>query len=341
MPKLIADAIDRAVSIEMRFAAELPRGVIRPLYEAAREAQGGEPLVYLAARALLDQVRKRDVVLIVTGSGSRFGLHKGETDGPLGAASLARVLDLGLGARVALVCDEPHREPIVATVEAAGMSVIDAERFERRRHTAVVETLPPGDDAGRHFAETALDRYAPRAVVFIEKTGPNAKGVHHTILGSAKDPNETGHAFHLAELARRRGIVTIGVGDGGNEIGNGVIYDAVRKIQPFGTVCRCPCSDGIATVTRTDVLVSASVSNWGAYGVAAQLAFELKDPELFQDEETEDFMLRQCVAAGGTDGAYAAQVLRVDGTSLRTQRALVSILREIVANGLRSVTRGF
>jgi hypothetical protein len=51
--------------------------------------------------------------------------------------------------------------------------------------------------------------------VFIEKTGPNAKGVHHSIMGTAKNPDETGHAFHLAEAAKARGIITIGVGDGG------------------------------------------------------------------------------------------------------------------------------
>ena len=68
MPKIIADSIDQLISIEMRFAAELPRGVIRPLYEAAREIQGGEPLVYQAARALLERVGQRDTVLIVTGS---------------------------------------------------------------------------------------------------------------------------------------------------------------------------------------------------------------------------------------------------------------------------------
>ena len=37
MPKIIADSIDQLISIEMRYAAELPRGVIRPLYEAARD----------------------------------------------------------------------------------------------------------------------------------------------------------------------------------------------------------------------------------------------------------------------------------------------------------------
>jgi hypothetical protein len=97
----------------------------------------------------------------------------------------------------------------------------------------------------------------------------------------------------------------------------------------------------VVTVTATDVLISASVSNWGAYGIAAQLAYELKKPDCFQTEEMEDFMLRQCVAAGGTDGAYAAQVLYVDGTSARTQRALVAMLQEIIENGLKTVYRGF
>ena len=178
-------------------------------------------------------------------------------------------------------------------------------------------------------------------MVFIEKTGPNAKGVHHSIMGTAKNPDETGHAFHLAAAAKARDIVTIGVGDGGNEIGNGLIYDAARQIQPYGLTCQCPCTDGVVTVTATDVLVSASISNWGAYGIAAQLAYELKNPDCFQSEEMEDFMLRQCVAAGGTDGAYAAQVLYVDGTSARTQRALVAMLREIIDNGLKKVYRGF
>jgi D-glutamate cyclase len=340
-PTIVADVIDRLVSAEIRYAGELPRGVVHAMYDAARAAQGGVPLVHLAARALRDAVGRRDVVMLVTGAGSRFGLHKGETDGPPGAASLARALDFGLGARVVLVSEPAHHEPIVASVEASGLSVLDAERFERRPHTAILELFPAGAERGRPAAAALLDRYRARAVVFVEKGGPNAKGIHHTVLGSAKAPEETGHVFHLADLARERGIVTVGIGDGGNEIGNGLIEDAIRRIQPYGAVCRCPCGGGMATVTRTDVLVVANVSNWGAYGVVAQLAYELGDPDLIQSEELEDFVLQRCVAAGASDGAYAAQLLRVDGTSARAQRAIVALLRETVDNGLRTVTRGF
>ena len=73
MPKIVADSIDQLISIEMRHASGLPRGVARPLYEAAREVQGDEPLVYLAAERLLQELATGEVVLFVTGSGSRMG----------------------------------------------------------------------------------------------------------------------------------------------------------------------------------------------------------------------------------------------------------------------------
>ena len=94
-------------------------------------------------------------------------------------------------------------------------------------------------------------------------------------------------------------------------------------------------------MTPTDVFISAAVSNWGAYGVSAQMAYVQKNPELLQSEEMEDFMLRGCVAAGGTDGASATQVLAVDGTGAGVQRAVVRMLHEIVGNALKTVSRGF
>jgi hypothetical protein len=47
------------------------------------------------------------------------------------------------------------------------------------------------------------------------------------------------------------------------------------------------------------------------------------------------------MAAGGMDGNYAAQLLHVDGTSRRTQLALVAMLHQIIRNGLKKVYRPF
>ncbi len=58
-------------------------------------------------------------------------------------------------------------------------------------------------------------------------------------------------------LRRRSGTVTIGVGDGGNEIGMGRVRARVVRDVPNGAK--------IASVVRTDHLMVAGISNWGAW----------------------------------------------------------------------------
>src|SRR5471032_3534371 len=87
--EIVGDSIDRAVNIEMRFRAGLPRGVTYPLYEAARKKQK-KPLTWLAAKLLKDSIKPGQNVFVVTGAGTPPGLPAGETDGPPGAAAIAR-----------------------------------------------------------------------------------------------------------------------------------------------------------------------------------------------------------------------------------------------------------
>ena len=341
MSEIVAEYIDRLCSVEMRPQGNLPRGVTHRLYEAARLAQGGKPLTYLAGHALLDRVRKGDYVFIVTGTGAPPGLPKGETDGPLGGAALARAVDLGLGAKPVIISEERLAGPIAAAVQAGGISLLDREAVAARSHAGVLELFPVGIHEGQLAAARLLDQYEPTAIIFIEKAGPNHKGVFHSILGYARGPDIMGSAYWLADQARASGVLTIGVGDGGNEIGFGKIRDAVREIQPHGQNCRCPCEGGVATVTTCDVLVAASVSNWGAYGIGAYLGYLLEDPDLVQDEDTERRMLESCVLAGCTDSILGAQVPAVDGIPLGVDLALVRMLRAIVGIALKVVHRGF
>jgi hypothetical protein len=342
MPLIVAEHVDRLVcTVEMRFRSGLPRGVTVPLYEAARRAQGGQPLTYLAATALRESVLPGSHVLIVTGAGAPPGLPRGETDGPLGAAAIARAVDWGLGAKPVVVTEARHAAPIVAAVEALGVAIVEPDVFRGRGHTAVLETLPTGLEADRLRTVEIFERYQPAAAVFIEKGGPNEAGVYHSIMGVGREPDVMANAFHIVDLARQGQCLTIGIGDGGNEIGFGMIRDTVQEVQPYGRRCQCPCGKGVATVVATDVLVAASISNWGAYGIAAMLGLILGRQDLLQTEEMERVMLDRCVAAGGEDGAYGAPLLMVDGTWARTQEALITMLRNIVANGLTEYARGF
>jgi len=144
-----------------------------------------------------------------------------------------------------------------------------------------------------------------------------------------------------APAARPGCRFTPGIGDGGNEIGFGKVAEAVRGIQPAGRVCQCPGGQGVATITATDVLLCAVVSNWGACGIAAALAALEGRAEILHSTDDEDRMLLACTAAGAFDGAYARQVPMVDGTAQRVQAALITILHEIVGNSLKTFRRGF
>jgi hypothetical protein len=106
----------------------------------------------------------------------------------------------------------------------------------------------------------------------VEKVGPNKKGVCHTVYGSDVS-SSCAKIDYLVEEANRRGILTIGIGDRGNEIGMGVIRDVVEKVVPTGSKCKCPCGAGIACVTETAVTVLASISNLGAYGITVSFSF--------------------------------------------------------------------
>ena len=337
---MIGEAIDRLVNVEMRFSSGMPRGMIHRLYDAARTKQQ-RPLSTLAGEALMNRLSAGDRVLIVTGAGAPPWLPFGETDGPIGAAALARTLDLGLGVKPILVAEERNLGPIAASAHAGGIPVLSASDFAQRGGCTMLEPLRLGETDGPASAREILNRHQPRALIFVEKGSPNKMGVFHTITGTGRSRAVMASADVLADEARAAGILTIGIGDGGNEIGFGLIDEDVARIQTYGTRCQCPCGGGIAAVAATDVLVVAAISNWGAYGIAAALAIALKNRAVLHDETTEQRMLEACVAAGAVDGVLARPLLSVDGTSAASQRAIVVLLGNLVDNALSSLNRPY
>ncbi|HEU5170218.1 MAG TPA: glutamate cyclase domain-containing protein [Gemmatimonadales bacterium] len=341
MPAVACEAIDRLITVEMRFASGFPRGIIPRLYDAARSRSDG-PLTHRAAAGLVERVHPGDYVFLVTGAGGPPHLPAGETDGPVGAAALGRALSRGLGARPVFIVQAHHLPPLRAACEAVALSFMDdAWVAARRGGSAAWRALPGEPSADAEGYREALETFHPAAVIFIEKLGPNDQGVWHTVNGVRVPPYEVGYAHLLAERARQQEIFTVGIGDGGNEIGFGCIAGAVREIHPYGRACRCGCGGGVGTTAPADVLVVAAISNWGAYGVAAALAILRGEPGVLHDAAVERQMLERCVSAGGFDGNYAAQVPFVDGTSADVQAGLVAMLGQIVANALRSHDRGF
>jgi hypothetical protein len=324
----MADYIDRLVTVEMRNRG-MPAGKIIPLYEAARAEAGHQPLTFKAASGLLDRIRRHDSVIIVTGAGSGPLIPKGENDGPVGAAVLARALHWGIGCTPVLVCEQQHADPVVAACEAAGVGMRSVELATSTHAGGALVTAPTAQEEIEGWAEALLDRLGPAAIISIERLGPNSKGIVHGATGLAGwDP-----LVDLAPLfsaAAERGIFSVGIGDAGNEIGFGRIADDVRRIQPHGAVCQCDCGAGMATVVPTDVLVVAAVSNWGAYGIEACLGMLLERDDLQHTPREAEQIILRCLEAGGLEAMFCTQRYFVDGIAGDTSVSLVQILREMV-----------
>jgi hypothetical protein len=339
VPEIIAESIDRLTCVEMR-SPGIDRGIIEPLYRAAREAQGGTPLSLRAARLLQERVTAKDTVVIITGAGAPPYLPYGETDGPPGAVALARAVGRGFGARTLLLTEPQYMPALRAAAAAAGLPVLDDAWAVKRPGAVVLRPYPMDDEEGRREADVLLSRYTPTVVIAVEKLGPNGKGVIHSLRG-IEGTAHTGKAHHLIQAAQSRGMATMGFGDGGNELGCGLIYDTVRRVLEYGAKCQCPCGGGMATVVKTDVLVMANTSNWGAYGTAACLAVLLNNPSLLPDPDEERRVIEQCALAGAGDGMAGLPIPWVDGTSTEVQAAVLVMLHMIVANGLKQLRRPF
>jgi len=228
-------------------------------------------------------------------------------------------------------------EPVCHATRAAGLNVLEYSVARATPSSAATSVVFPCVDSkeSKKIADTMMADYKPKAVIAVETIGPNKKGVKHRGIGTDAEENEKMPKLeHLFYEADKRGVLTIGIIDQGNELGSGTIEEDVRRITPYADVCRCPCEAGIACVVKADVVFPAAISNWGAYGIVAMLAFLLKKPEILQDAYTERRMLEACVMAGAVDGQILSTVPGVDSVASEADEALISMLHSVIRNAL-------
>ena len=307
---------------------------IEGLYEAARE-QVGKPLV-LAAAEKLAAVPPGSVVLMTTGSVSRAWISARicENDGPAGAAVVARALALGLDAIPVVYAEEALLDVIGDIYRAAGMSIVTLEEARRtsmpggKLAVAVMRSYPLDDEQGRTQAGQVLDEIQPALVFSAERVGRNIKDIYHNARGVDFGMGRA-RIDYVFDEAMRRGIPSVAVGDGGNEIGMGLIPEAIARHVPFGDRCNCGCGAGLGAVTPAEVLVTAACSNWGSYGITASLATLLGKPELIHTPALEEVLLRRGVEIGLINSAQGRIDPNVDGIPIESHKAVVELLREL------------
>ena len=211
----------------------------------------------------------RGRVLLVTGF---YVDGRGETDGPPGTKLLFDALrKLGFSP---LVVTDPF---CAAYCTAAEMPFVTF-----------------GPEAGEEELRALLDRERPVGLIAVERCGRAADGRYVNAKG--RDIRDT--MAPLDELFLGFDGPTVGIGDGGNEIGMGNLADAVAR-----RLGRVPCA------VRAGRLVVATVSNWGALGLCGALGRLPTETDLLA-------AYRLCTEAGLIDGITGESALSEDGFPL-------------------------
>lgn len=330
MPDYIGQAIDQLITIEVKNRGG-PHGILAPLYRAARERFGGRPLSMLIAERLQSTIKPGDTVFIVTGAGYVPTMEKGESDGPPGAAALARVLQKGLGAVPVFVVETNHVAVMSAAATAAGLGLRPFKQARDQRLGAAFAIAPTTQDEIPSWIETIVAEMKPVTLIGVERLSPGKDGAIYAAKGlPLSGPNAINVGLidisEVMPAAKRAGALTIGIGDHGNELGFGTIYDAIIKTMPHG--------EKLATTIAADLVLPAMTSNWGSYGVEACLAFLLGRSELMHPPEMEERILRRIFDAGVLEASSFSAEFLVDGLDGETSVSLVQILGNIVRKNL-------
>lgn len=322
----IGENVDQLISLDIS-----GRDFIKIVYPYARERQG-RPLCLLAAEKLRDRIAPGDHVLITAGM-LVYPLELGETDGPIGGAAFARALQIGLGAKPVLVVDTAAIDMTKATCRAANLNVVEPKVLRKTERTVSVLGFPIDEREAREEAERMFKELSPKALIAVECRGRNEKGVYHAIPKGRSMNHIAAKMACLYDKAKETGALTIGIGDGGNEIGWGIVSDVIKKKIPYGDKCSCGCGGGFGDTTMVDVLVAASISNWGAYGVIACLSVLLNNHAVLHDTKIESRMLRECIDAGGINGPSFLPEPKIDDMPEEVDLAIINILQEMTRSG--------
>ena len=330
----IALQLDRVMTLD--FAQ---RG-IAALYQAVYERLS-RPVALTAATQLL-QIPEGATVVMTTGFASRGWVAPriAENDGPAGAALIARALHVSRSVIPVVLAEEALLPPLSGIFQAAGMVPVSYAEAQRTRQpggslaVVVLQSYPQDDGGGRQEAGPVLDSLQPAALLSVERVGRNQHNIYHSARGVALGTSAA-RVDYVFDEARQRGIPTFAVGDGGNEIGMGLIADTVRTHIRYGDHCVCGCGGGIGATTAVDYLVPATVSNWGCYAIVAAMAFLEQRPDLLHTAALEGELLHRGVALGLINSPQGRVDPHVDAIPLPTHQAIVELLHELALRGMR------
>lgn len=252
-----------------------------------------------AARFILDSKTDLNKVALITTGFYISAAKAAETDGPPGAIALAGALE-SLDFEVVYVTDR-YGIPLLSCASPEPENVIEFPITDHETSSA--------------FARRLLADVRPAIIIAIERCSFNSDKRYLNMRGV--DISDFTAKVDYLFLNQEN---TLGIGDGGNEIGMGNLAAQIREM---------PNLPDEPAETRTRKLVISSVSNWGAYGLVAALSL-LCQRDLLPSVQWEKDLLADMVARGAVDGVTGERKCTVDAFDLEQNAWALTQLKRLV-----------
>lgn len=305
-------------------------GICRILYKNSR-SYTQNPLTIHAAQQLLQTLRAKDSVYIMTGF-ILSPFNQPETDGAIGSVLLARALIFAADAKPFLICPEDAGKAIANCAASIGLQVFETEEevMANPRSIGVISFTKEKKEAKKQ-AEDIISRFRlPSAVIAVEAPGANAEGEYHNAAGENVTALEA-KSDTLFCLLRQKGVMSLAIGDLGNETGMGTIGTGIRKSVPYTDKgeCLCGCKGGILAASKADCIITATTSDWGCYGLIGALAYLKRNMEIMHTGRMEAELIDTACKNGLID-MNGPGIQGIDGFPVEMNAEIVSLMRSCV-----------
>ena len=240
---------------------------------------------------------KKGVIFIATGF---YVAGHAETDGPPGALIISLVLKkLGY-------------TPVILTDKYC------QNFFEKYDIKVIYMEIAMENEKKIEFVERTIKENNPTGMISIERCGLNIQGKYANMRNIII--SEYTAEIDLFFKIYYNKIPTVGIGDGGNEIGMGNLEDIIKN-----NLNLVPCK------IKVDKLIISSVSNWGGYGLVAYLCNLTNNKQFFETvEKTVKDYIKFIISLGSVDGITHENVEKVDGFDIDIELDIIRTLLKVI-----------
>lgn len=245
-----------------------------------------EDYIQKAAKAICNL--SKGYIFIITGF---CCFNAVETDGPVGSYFLAKALQKA-GFNPVIISDY-YTSPLFQNID--------------------FPVLIHYSDITPKYTKTIIEKYQPVALISIERAGRAEDGHYYNM--NKQDISAQTLPLDNYFINSFEDILTIGIGDGGNEIGMGNLSSVISTQL-----------DIIPSTIKVNHLIVATVSNWGAFGLIKSLELQT-GLHLFPDITHIQNYLEDIVSKGAVDGILGPHHCSVDGFDFSAERRIFESLK--------------